>query len=311
MRISRCRQLVLDHNRYMRILLTGAGGNIGRGLIPRLLEAGHDLVLSDLDQLPDEAPYVGLPFHQLDVQHGFGLDRAADGADMIVHTPAWHGIHWRSKSETDFWRLNVDGTFFAFQAARSAGITRFVFLSSQAWHGHYDKYGFTKRIGEELCEYNRCANGIRYAAIRPADLTPWGTDWVNRYGARLLYGGVDREDVLQAIALAVRKLSGELQGEPEGIVVDALRPNAFSTEQLVTWEEEPRGTCETIFPGTADLIEKYDIQIHNRPTLTQSFLGWEEIGYAPKQHFGTFLKQLRDLDEIGGEAAVRARHCPY
>jgi len=295
----------------MKVLLTGAGGNMGKGLVPRLLKAGHELALSDLNPLPDVEPFKGLPFHQLDVQQGFGLEKAAEGADLILHTPAWHGIHWRAKTEADFWRLNVDGTFWAFQAARSAGISRFVFLSSQSWHGHYDKYGFTKRVGEELCEYHRRANGIRYVTIRPADLTPWGDDWVNRYGARLLYGGVDREDVLDSILAAVARLARPLEGEAEGIVLDAVRSNAFDESQIEGWEADPYGVCEKIFPGTADLVAKYQIRMPHRPGVTRSFLGWEETGYAPSRHFGTFLAQLRALDAEGGEAAVRALHCPY
>ncbi|AIE83771.1 NAD-dependent epimerase/dehydratase family protein [Fimbriimonas ginsengisoli] len=291
----------------MRILLTGAGGNIGRGLVPLLTAQGHDLVLSDLNPLPDEPPFAGLPFHQLDIQNGFGLEKAAEGADSIVHTPAWHGIHWRAKTEADFWRLNVDGTFWAFQAARSAGISRFVFLSSQAWHGHYDKYGFTKRIGEELCEYHRRVNGVRYVAVRPADLTPWGDNWVNRYGARLLYGGVDREDVLHAIERSVAFLAGDLAGEPEGLILDAVRPNAFDETQLEGWEADPYGACERIFPGSSDLVRQYEIRIGHKPSVLNSFLGWTETGYQPKHHFGTFLAELRGLDE----AVVHAKRCPY
>ena len=292
----------------MRILVTACNGNIGSGIIPKLQAHGHELVLTDLNQPKVD---LGLPFHQLDVQHGFGLEKAAEGCDLIVHLPAWHGIHWREKSEADFWRLNVDGLFWSFQAARLAGINRFVFLSSQAWHGHYDKYGFTKRIGEELCEYNRRANSIRYIAIRPADLTPWGSDWVNRYGARLLYGGVDRDDVLDAVVQSVQRLNTAGESEPEGLILDALRPNAFTEEQLQNWEQDPLGTCEQIFPGSSELIEKYSIGIKHRPHIIQSYLGWEEVGYAAKRHFGTFLQQLREADESEGLAAVQARTCPY
>ncbi len=295
----------------MRVLLTGAGGNIGRGVIPKLLAQGHEVVLSDLNRLPDAPPYAGLPAFQIDVQQGFGLERAAEGCDLVLHTPAWHGIHWGQKTEIDFWRLNVDGAFWAFQAARAAGISRFVFLSSQSWHGHYDKYGFTKRVGEELCEYHRRANGIRYATVRPADLTPWGDDWPNRYGARMLYGGVDREDVLDAVALSVARLARPLDGEPEGIVVDALRPNAFGAAGLEGWEADPVAACERLFPGSSALVRKYALAIERRPGLTTSFGGWDEIGYAPSRHFGTFLEDLRNLDAESGEAAVRAMHCPY
>ena len=292
----------------MRILVTSCNGNIGSGLIPKLQALGHELVLTDLTQpvIPTE-----LPFHQVDVQQGFGLEKAVAGCDAIIHLPAWHGIHWQQKTEIDFWRLNVDGLFWSLQAALASGIKRFVFLSSQAWHGHYDKYGFTKRIGEELCEYQRRANGLRYVAVRPADLTPWGSDWVNRYGAKLLYGGVDREDVLDCVVRSVQRLEREPDGEPESIVVDALRPNAFTEEQLEGWEADPIGTCERIFPGSAALIQKYGIRIDRRPHVNGSFLGWEEVGYAPSRHFGVFLQELRILDETEGQAAVLARTCHY
>ena len=290
----------------MRILLTGAGGNLGKGLVPLLRAAGHDLVLSDVN--PVEVP-DGIPFHQVDVQQGFGLERAAEGVDLILHTPAWHGIHWRAKTEIDFWRLNVDGLFWAYQAARANGVKRFVFLSSQAWHGHYDKYGFTKRIGEELCEYHLRANDIGYVAVRPADLTPWGDDWVNRYGARLLYGGVDRRDVLDSVAASVAFL--ERETAPRGLVLDAVRPNAFTEDQIRDWQENPLETCNALFPGSAALVRKYNIGIERVPGVVRSFLGWEETGYSPKHHFGTFLDELMELDRVGGAEAVAAMRCDY
>src|SRR6266849_5897403 len=67
---------------------------------------------------------------------GIGFARAAAGCDLILHTPAWHGIHTRQRTEVDFWRLNVDGTFWIFQAAAHAGVKRLVFMSSLAWYGH-------------------------------------------------------------------------------------------------------------------------------------------------------------------------------
>ncbi len=296
----------------MRILVTGAAGNVGKGVIPRLRAAGHELVLYDIARLPDVEPFTGLPFIQGDAQAGIGLDRAAQGCDLIVHTPAWHGVHWQAKTEVDFWRLNVDGTFWMLQTAQGADISRVVFLSSIAWHGHYDKYGFTKRVGEELCEYNRQRHGIRYVAVRPADFTPWGGDFL-RYGARLLQGGVDREDVLDCIVQSVQTLVAPLPdgAEPEGIVVNALRPDAFTKEQITGWDNDPLGTCERVFPGSRALVEKYGIDIQHKPGLSGPDEGAARIGYAPSRHFGTFLDEVCRLDIAGGEAAVRAVRCDY
>ncbi len=296
----------------MQILITGASGNVGKGMVARLRAAGHDLVLSDLNRLPDSEPFEGLPFVQGDAQIGEGFERAARGCNLILHTPAWHGVHWRAKTEADFWRLNVDGTFWMFQAATAVGVKRVVFLSSQAWHGPYDKYGFTKVIGEELCEYNRRNHQVRYVAIRPADFTPWGDNF-GHYGSRLLHGGVDREDVLDCIERSVETLSAEMpEGkEAEGIVVNAVRPNAFTAEQIADWEADPQAACESLFPGSKALIEKYNINITRQPGLSDLGEGAAVIGYAPQRHFGTFLDELKRLDAEGGEAAVQARRCEY
>ncbi len=297
----------------MKILITGASSNVSRGIIPRLKQAGHELRLHDIVRLPDKEPFTGLHAVQGDIQAGIGLERAAHSCDMIIHTPAWHGIHWQEKTEADFWRLNVDGTFWMFQAAVAAGIKRVVFLSSMAWHGHYDKYGFTKQIGEELCEYNRRRHHIRYISIRPHDFTPWGNNYVNNYGARLLYGGVDREDVMKCIELAVLKLTSEpvSQSEPEGFVVNALRPNAFTEADIADWEAHPLSACERIFPGSWKLVEKYDINIQKKPSVLDPGAGAAKIGYEPKHHFGTFLDNLRKLDSESGSDAIKTMHCPY
>lgn len=292
----------------MKILVTGATGNIGRGIVPILYSEGHQLVLSDLGSLPESLKGYADSYHQLDIQNGFGLDRAAEGCDLVLHLPAWHGIHWQQKTEVDYWRLNVDGTFYAFQAARTNGIKKFVFLSSQAWHGHYDKYGFTKRVGEELCEYHKNQNGISYIAIRPADLTPWNS-WANHYGPRLLYGGVDRSDVLESIRCSVNYLSSST--ELEGFPVDALRPNAFTSEQIENWESDPLATCETIFPGYRDLIEKYELDIIRKPGVIPPLLGAEKVGYKPNTHFGTFLAELQTKDKELGKEEVLRISCEY
>lgn len=296
----------------MRILITGANSNVGRGIIPRLAAHGHQLVLSDLNRVPEAEPFSGHEFVPCDVQIGFGLEKAAAGCDLILHLPAWHGIHWRDKSEADFWRLNVDGVFWMFQAAQSAGICSVVFLSSQAWHGHYDKYGFTKRVGEELCEYNRRNHGVRYVAIRPHDFTPWW-NFTNGYGARLLYGGVDREDVLDCIESSVATLLHPLAtgAESEGLIVNAVRANTFTAEDVMDWEADPLAACERLFPGSRVFVDRYALNIHRKPSVVEIGEGAAAVGYTPKRHFGTFLEDLAQKEAEVGESAIRALECPY
>lgn len=293
----------------MRILVTGAAGTLGRGTVSRLRSAGHELVLSDLHPLPTEEPFDGLPSVPVDVRSGVGLEVAAAGCDLILHLPAWHGIHKDVRSEVDFWRLNVDGTFWMLQAARRAKVERVVFLSSQAWHDRYDKYGFTKRVGEDLCEYHRLNHGLRYVAIRPGDFTPWAS--FTDYGTRLLYWGVDRDDVLDCVEAAVRHLAEPPSGEPEGIAVEAVRANAFTAAQLEGWEDDPVGTCDRLFAAAGELIERYGLDLAAKPLIMRAGDGGSTIGYEPSHHFGTFLEELRRLDDEIGQRGVNALRCPY
>lgn len=290
----------------MKILITGARGNIGAGIAPLLAAKGHGIVLTDVGP-PDGGPYV---YHQADLERE-GVEKAAEGCDLVLHTAAWHGIHWQQKSEADYWRLNVDGTYRVLQDARSQGVERVVFLSSTVWYDHYGSYGFTKRIGEEILEYHRRNHGLRYVAVRPNDLTPWGSDWTNGYGTRLLYGGVDRADVLDGVVAAVDRLAQPKGEEAEGLILEALRPDAFAEADLEGWEHDPSAACERIFPGSRELVQRYGLRIDRRPHVDGKRIGWGELGYAPKRHFGTFLEELRRIDAAGGPEAVRAVRCPY
>ena len=295
---------------FMRILINGAASNTGRGLIGRLAAAGHKLVLTELNPLPKEELFEGHEFVQCDVQAGVGLERATAGCDVVVHLPAWHGVHLPLKTDVDYWRLNIDGTFWAFEAMRGAGVKRMIYLSSQAWHWHYDRYGFTKRICEEMCEYNRVNHGISYVAVRPYAFLPW--DNYISFGQGLLYGGVDREDVLESIVKSIAWLA-QPHKEPRGGHVDAVRNDPYDEAKLKNWSKNPLERLEAIFPGSRVMVEKYKMDIKAKPMVQRSGQNdlARKIGFRPAHHFGTFIKDLKRLDAKLGKEGVLAMKCPF
>ena len=119
--------------------------------------------------------------------------------------------------------------------------------------------------------------------------------------------------VMDCVAGAVTALeSPPAEGaEPEGIVVNALRANAFTADQIAGWEQDPVGTCERIFPGSRDLVARYVIRLERKPVALDLGPGAEQIGYTPKRHFGTFLEELRRLDAELGQEGVTALQCLY
>ena len=112
-----------------RILITGAGGNVGRALLAGL--AGHTVLATDL------APVEGAAFERLDVT---GDDPArvigAFCPEVVVHlasivTPPKGSIRaWE-------WRVDVQGTRNVLAACLAAGVRRLVVTSSGAAYGYH------------------------------------------------------------------------------------------------------------------------------------------------------------------------------
>ena len=72
----------------MKVLVTGAGGNLARVVVPALAAAGHTLRL--LDFRPIDTAHDLL---QGDLRNPDDLVRAVDGVDAVLHAAALHGIH--------------------------------------------------------------------------------------------------------------------------------------------------------------------------------------------------------------------------
>jgi nucleoside-diphosphate-sugar epimerase len=65
------------------ILVTGGTGTLGRLVVPRLLDAGHDVrVLSRRAREPG----AGVELVTGDLATGEGIDAAVEGAEIIVHS---------------------------------------------------------------------------------------------------------------------------------------------------------------------------------------------------------------------------------
>ena len=127
------------------VLLTGAGGYIGKHVALQLLNKGYDVRASvrDLKRsqevkdaiTPHLAPGVNLEkaltFVLLDLNKDSGWDEALAGVDVLMHTASPFPIA-SPKNEDEIIRPAVDGTLRALRAAKAAGVKRVVLTSSVA-----------------------------------------------------------------------------------------------------------------------------------------------------------------------------------
>ena len=110
----------------MRVVVTGATGNIGTSLVRALVDDGRFESVVGIARRRPEAGPVGVEWRQADVGRD-ELEPLFAGADAVVH------LAWRiqpSHRERDLWRTNVHGSSRVFAAAAAAGVPALVHGSS-------------------------------------------------------------------------------------------------------------------------------------------------------------------------------------
>lgn len=112
------------------VLVTGATGFLGHTLCPYLVERGHHLralvrTSSDWEFLPP----LGIELAWGDICDADAVRAAAEGCRMVVHAAAKFRF-WGQRD--DFFTINLAGTRNVLEAARQAGVERFIFISTVA-----------------------------------------------------------------------------------------------------------------------------------------------------------------------------------
>jgi nucleoside-diphosphate-sugar epimerase len=123
----------------MKIFVTGGTGFIGRYILRHFAGLGHTCralhrPTSDRSGLDDIVSTVEWAVGELG--DGREAERVA-GCDAVVHSALYHpggGFHGGEGDLSAFLRTNVLGTIELIEAARAAGVGRFVFVSTCAVH---------------------------------------------------------------------------------------------------------------------------------------------------------------------------------
>ena len=274
-----------------KVLITGASGNLGRG-VAELLQHSYELTLSDVAPFETE-----LPFEMADARSLEEMRRVIrPGYDLLLHTAAWHGVHARQHPATDYWQLNVNGTYNALTAAVEAGISRVVWASSAVFYGPLrDKYAFSKHVGEQILDHFREAHGVQSVRLRYTNFTPYA-DFI-AYGLRLLGGGgLDRRDAAGATARAVEAL---LAGAIGDNWFDVTTASPFSAEQAARWAEGPWAVLDEAFPDDGALLRRHLTTLPTQLGVEHPVKLMQQLGYTPRHTFATFVEELRARDRSG------------
>jgi uncharacterized protein YbjT (DUF2867 family) len=143
------------------LLLTGATGLVGSALLPRLIAAGWPVrcLVRDPRRLGAERVRVQLALGDLSDPPSFR--NALRGVDTVVHLAA----AIRDQPGGSIEELNAVATWRMVQAARRAGVGRFVFFSAQSASAH-NRARFMR--AKALAEHAVAESGVPHTIFAPS-----------------------------------------------------------------------------------------------------------------------------------------------
>jgi len=257
-----------------RILITGGAGFIGTNLIAHL--AAHGYRLTVLDRAPRPALPQGVAYVRGDVRDPRAVARALAGADACVHLAAATRVIDSIADPATSFDVNVQGSLTLLDAARTAGVHRFVAASTGG-----------AILGDAPVPVNE--------AMAPAPISPYGASKLAMEGYLSAYAG---SYGLRAAALRFSNVYGP-GSRHKGSVV-AVVCNALLAGEPFTIHGDGSQVRDYLYVG--------DLVAGIRQALAAGVMGVYQLGSGTPTTLNALLAGIRDA---AGMASIPVRHAPF
>lgn len=237
----------------MKILVVGGSGIVGTLVVPVLAQS-HELRIFDLRE-PQNAD-VALDYFQGSVTEYDDFTQALAGMDALIYM-AMGNLHWKETSGVvSAYDVNVKGLHLALRAAHHAGITQAVYTSTMSiyagdlMHRYFadeeitpdavELYGFTKYLGEEVCQNAARLWGMNVNALRlchPTAEEKWLTETVAGTPTIATMAADVARAMLGALELHAGFQAFMISGDYENKIM-----NMAKAKRLLGWEPLARPT---------------------------------------------------------------------
>lgn len=302
-------------------LVTGAAGFIGSNLVESLLRLGQRVIgldnfatgyrrnLDQLEQLLGPEKWQSFGFLQSDIRDRAACEAAMQGVDYVLHQAALGSVPRSLDDPLEAHDVNVTGFLNMLEAARQAGVERFVYAASSAAYGdHPDLPQREDRIGNPLSPYaaTKLADEI-YAGVyaRCYGFAAIGLRYFNVFGPRQDPDGAYTAVIPKWTAAMIRGEDVSINGDGTtsrdfcyvGNVVQANLRAALADDaaqnQIYNVALGKRTSLNELFAQIRDGLEKRQVRYERNPihldfragdvqhSQADVSLARERLGYLP------------------------------
>jgi dihydroflavonol-4-reductase len=263
----------------VKIAVTGASGFIGAVLVPLLQDAGHELRLLTRDQLPpknarstkknappepasadtDDQTTEWIKGDMLDKE---SLQHLVNNTDAVIHLAAM--ISMKDSPDETLIRVNVTGTKNLAEAAKQAGVKRFIHVSSAA---AYEQAPYD----QPLAENKNLVQSTKYSY-------PYSKAAAQRLALEY------NDNQMAVLVLAPTAVLGPYDHEPSLLGAGILKLY--------------RGSIPVVFPGGVDMVDVRDVAGAIASAL---FHGMPGSTYLLSGHYATLSRVNQLVRDVKGK----------
>lgn len=259
------------------LLLTGATGQVGGALLRRLLAEGHSVrcLVRDPRRLGTQRVRVQIALGDLTDPPSFR--NAMRGVETVVHLAA--AIRDQPKGSIE--ELNGIATWRMVQAAREAGVQRFVFFSALGASTHHrGRFFRAKALAERAIQ----ESGIRCILFSPSIVYAPGDRWLTLLqrlsllplmpvagNGHALYQPIWSEDAADCVAAALR-----IDAAREGCIrYELAGPQTLSHDEIVRLVLDSLSRRKPLLHVPAPLVSR-GLSLLERTVGQSAFATWDE-----------------------------------